>query len=58
MNIPENCKHESRFRKDCCEIIWSGSIVEYDGCVTNGGCDLIAYDDCRIFFIEIKGGGE
>ncbi|RLI77704.1 hypothetical protein DRP05_09400 [Archaeoglobales archaeon] len=56
MNIPEDCKHKDKFEKDCCEIIWSGTIVEHDGCVTNSGCDLVTYDDERIFFIEIKGG--
>ncbi len=56
MNIPEDCKHRSRFKKDCCKVIWDGIIVEHDGCVANGGCDLVAYDDHRMYFIEIKGG--
>lgn len=56
MDIPENCKHRGSFKKDCCELIWNGTIVEHDGCVAKGGCDLVVYNNKRIFFIEIKGG--
>ncbi len=56
MSIPEECKHSGKFKKDCCEIIWSGTIIENDGCVTNGGCDLVLYNDNVIAFVEIKGG--
>ncbi len=56
MNIPEECKHSGEFEKDCCKVLWSGTIVEHDGCVASGGCDLIAYDDERFLIIEIKSG--
>jgi len=56
MNVPRGCKHRGRFKKDCCEILWNGTIVEHDGCVVQGGCDIIAYDDGRFYIIEIKGG--
>ncbi len=61
MNVPEGCKHRDRFKKrekdyECEVILRGGTIVEHDGCVTNGGCDLVAYDDRRFFLIEIKGG--
>lgn len=55
MNIPKRCIHSSRFMKDCCEVIWNGTIVEHDGCVSEEGCDLIAYDDTTFLIIEIKG---
>ncbi|WP_456328010.1 hypothetical protein [Archaeoglobus sp.] len=63
MNVPEDCKHKDSFTKreekegyECEVILRGGTIVEHDGCVTNGGCDLIAYDNNRFFLIEIKGG--
>ncbi len=56
MNIPEDCRHSGKFKKDCCEVVWNGIIIENDGCVTNGGCDLVIYDDNVIAFVEIKGG--
>jgi len=55
MNI-QNCTHTGRFKKDCCEVIWNGVIVEHDGCVSSGGCDLIACDKDHFFIIEIKSG--
>ena len=56
MNIPKDCRHSGRFKKDCCEVLWNGTIIEHDNCVATGGCDLIAYDDKRFFIIEIKSG--
>ena len=56
MNVPEDCKHSSKFKKDCCEVIWNGTIVESDGCVTIEGCDLVVYNSDVIAFIEIKSG--
>jgi len=56
MNIPKGCRHRGKFKKDCCEILWNGVIVEHDGCVTNEGCDVVAYDNHIVTFIEIKGG--
>ena len=56
MNVPEDCKHRNSFKKDCCKVICDCTIVEHDGCVTNEGCDLVAYDNERFFLIEIKGG--
>ncbi len=61
MNVPEDCKHKDMFKKkeekegyECEVILRGGIIVEHDGCVTNGGCDLVAYDDRRFFLIEMK----
>ncbi len=56
MNVPEKCKHSDKFKKDCCEVVWSGTIVESDGCVTSEGCDLVVYSSDVIAFIEIKSG--
>lgn len=63
MNVPEDCKHKDKFTKreekegyECKVILGGGVIIEHDGCVTNGGCDLVAYDDNRFFLIEIKSG--
>jgi hypothetical protein len=58
MNVPKGCKHRGRFKKDCCEVLWNGVIIEHDGCVVSNktGCDLVAYDEHKIFFIEIKEG--
>ena len=61
MNVPEGCKHRDSFKKreknyECEVILRGGTIIEHDGCVTNGGCDLVAYDDKRFFLIEMKGG--
>lgn len=56
MNVSKDCQHRGRFKKDCCEVFWNGVIIEHDGCVESGGCDLIAYNDEYFFIIEIKGG--
>ena len=58
MNVREDCKHRGRFKKDCCEVLWNGVIIEHDGCVVSNetGCDIVAYDEHKVFFIEIKGG--
>ncbi len=56
MNISEKCKHKGEFKKDCCRIVGDYTIVEHDGCVNEGGCDVVAYNDERFYFIEIKGG--
>ncbi len=56
MNIPEDCKHRGKFKKDCCEVLWNGVIIDHDGCVVSNesACDLVVYDESRILFIEIK----
>jgi len=60
MNVPKDCKHKNSFKKKekdyQFEIVCNCTIIEHDGCVTNGGCDLIAYDNERFFLIEIKSG--
>lgn len=56
MNVPEDCIHRCKIQKDCCEVTYSGLIIESDGCIREGGCDLIAFDDEKFFIVEIKGG--
>jgi len=58
-NVPEECLHRERLKKNSGLIKCSGCIiVEHDGCVANGGCDAAAISlrDKRILLIEVKSG--
>ncbi len=61
MNIPEDCKHRNRFkgkesRYEYEIILRYGILIHHDGCVKNGGCDVVAYNDKKFFLIEVKSG--
>jgi len=63
MNVPEDCKHSSKFKKDCCEVIWNGTITSSDAkkivkqidFCKNYYNDMVGYKKRYLIFVHCTG---